>query len=241
MITIRKRWNFLTLLVKEAGNNLAYIALKTTKKAGSKHALQKPQKSGARQRVIEMTNVQVQRGEGEAALRVEPGQFPQKFSYVARGAETRIGVKLDARGAVVRRNLPSSNLPFSIALPGRAFKGVAARAIAHADGRITVTLELHHADPELCIPLLIAHNLSDIVADWQNWAAMYDIPMLMVEADGVARPVDARMHQSVAANDDATGPRRRAKTRSAPRLTVRLAEEGKLGIQLRVAGRAIAA
>ena len=188
-----------------------------------------------------MTNVQVQRGEREPALRIDPEQFPQKFSYVARGAETRIGVKLDTRGAVVRRNLPSSNLPFSIALSGRAFKGVAARAIAHADGGVTVTLELHHTDPELCIPLLIAHNLSDIVADWQNWAAMYDIPMLMVEADGVARPVDARMNQSVAANDDAAGPRRRTRTRATPRLTVRLAEDGKLGLQLRVGGRAIAA
>ena len=139
----------------------------------------------------------------------------------------------------VRRNLPSSNLPFSIALPGRAFKGVAARAVAHVDGAITVTLELHHADPELCIPLLVAHDLDAIVADWQEWAMLYDIPMLMVEADGVARAVDVQPNRISAANDE-TGPRRRKATRATPRLTVRM-EEKSLGVALKVGGRAVAA
>ena len=161
-----------------------------------------------------MTNSQVMRGQDDTALRIDPAYFPQKFSYVARGAaaDNRIAVKLDQRGAVVRRNLPTSNLPFSIALPGRAFKGVAARAVAHVDGGITVTLELHHADPELCIPLLVAHDLEAIVADWQEWALLYDIPMLMVEADGAARPVDIQPHRVSAANDE-NGPRRRKATR----------------------------
>ena len=188
-----------------------------------------------------MTNSQVMRGQDDTVLRIDPAYFPQKFSYVARGAasDNRIAVKLDQRGAVVRRNLPSSNLPFSIALPGRAFKGVAARAIAHVDGGITVTLELHHADPELCIPLLVAHDLEAVVADWQEWALLYDIPMLMVEGDGTARPVDFQPHRVSAANDEA-GPRRRKATRSVPRLTLRK-DDGGLGVALKVAGRAVAA
>ena len=187
----------------------------------------------------EMTNSQVLRGRDDTVLRIDPAYFPQKFSYTAKGTDARIAVKLDTRGAVVRRNLPSSNLPFSIALPGRAFKGVAARAVAHVDGAITVTLELHHADPELCIPLLVAHDLDAIVADWQEWALLYDIPMLMVEADGAARAVDFQPHRVSAANDEA-GPRRRKATRPNPRLTVRM-EDGKLGVALKVAGRAVAA
>nr|WP_272214274.1 DUF6101 family protein [Marinicella sp. W31]MDC2879012.1 DUF6101 family protein [Marinicella sp. W31] len=126
-----------------------------------------------------------------------------------------------------------------MALPGRAFKGIAARAVAHVDGGITVTLELHHADPELCIPLLVAHDLSEIVADWQNWALLYDIPMMMVEADGVARPVDFKPHQAVAANDDA-GATRRAAARSIKRLTVRL-RDCPIGVTMKVNGREIAA
>jgi hypothetical protein len=83
-----------------------------------------------------------------------------------------------------------SGLPLSIALPARAFKGVAARAIDHGDGTVTVTLELHHTDTALCVPLLVAHNLDDIAADWRAWSELYGLPMLMVEADGVARPLD---------------------------------------------------
>ena len=100
-------------------------------------------------------------------------------------------------------------------------------------------LELHHADPELCIPLLVAHDLEAIVADWQEWALLYDIPMLMVEADGAARAVDFQPHRVSAANDEA-GPRRRKATRPIPRLTVRM-EDGKLGVALKLAGRAVAA
>ncbi|TCT45029.1 DUF6101 family protein [Martelella mediterranea] len=185
-----------------------------------------------------MTNSQLKLGAGDTVLRIEPARFPQKFSYVAKGSENRIGVKLDSRGAVVRRNLPSSNLPFSIALPGRAFKGVAARATAHGDGEITVTLELHHADPELCIPLLVAHDLSDIVADWQDWAEMYGIPMLMVEADGVARPIDGIAHRTNAANDDIHP--HTARARQNPRLTLRCRDQA-LGVALTVKGRKIAA
>ncbi|MGO8271964.1 DUF6101 family protein, partial [Rhizobium ruizarguesonis] len=74
--------------------------------------------------------------------------------------------------------LPSSGLPLSIALPKRVFKGVSARAIDHGDGDFTVTLELHHTDPELCIPLLFAHDLSDIAADWRSWSEAFRIPML---------------------------------------------------------------
>ena len=86
-----------------------------------------------------------------------------------------------------------TGLPLSIALPKRAFKGVAARAIDHGDGEVTVTLELHHEDPELCVPLLVAHDLADIAADWRSWSEAFRIPMLMVEADGIARPLEEHL------------------------------------------------
>ena len=44
-----------------------------------------------------------------------------------------------------------------------------------------MTLELHHEDPELCIPLLVAHDLGDIAADWRSWSEAFGIPMLMVK------------------------------------------------------------
>ncbi len=127
------------------------------------------------------------------ALRLDPCNFPQQVTYAPREETGNISVTIDQRGAVLRKILPSSGLPLSIALPARAFRGVAARAMDHGNGEVTVTLELHHLDPELCVPLLVAHDLHDIAADWRAWSAAYNIPMLMIEADGVARPLDERL------------------------------------------------
>lgn len=172
-------------------------------------------------------------------LRLDPGHFPQRVSYAARDERDEVSVTLDNRGAVVKKVLTKSGLPMSIALPARAFKGVAARAIDHGDGNVTVTLELHHTDPALCVPLLVAHDLADIAADWRSWAEVYGLPMLMVEADGVARPLDEN-----AINYDAPAPSRRRRhnqiSEPRPRFLVRRST-GKMGIRMKIEGREIIA
>jgi hypothetical protein len=172
-------------------------------------------------------------------LRLDPNRFPQHVSYAMRGATGDVAITIDARGAVLRKVLPSSGLPLSIALPKRAFKGVAARAIDHGDGEVTVTLELHHDDPDLCIPLLVAHDLSDIAADWRTWAEAFNIPMMMVEADGVARPLEEHLG---GVKTGETQPRRRHSffAERRPRFLVRRTS-GKLGIAMKIAGREIIA
>ncbi len=99
-----------------------------------------------------MTNTVLKPDWAGTTLRLDPARFPQQVSYAMRGAEGDVTITIDERGAVLRKILPSSGLPLSVALPKRAFKGVAARAIDHGDGEVTVTLELHHSDPDLCIP-----------------------------------------------------------------------------------------
>ena len=126
-------------------------------------------------------------------LRLDPGRFPQQVSYASRQDPDSITFTLDQRGAVLRKVLPQSGLPLSIALPARAFKGIAARAMDHGDGTVTVTLELHHEDSDLCVPLLVAHDLADIAADWNAWSEIYQLPMLMIEADGEAKPLDDQL------------------------------------------------
>lgn len=169
-------------------------------------------------------------------LRLDPGHFPQRISYAGRNDRSEISVTLDSRGAVMKKVLSRSALPLSIALPARAFAGVAARAIDHGDGSVTVTLELHHKDPALCIPLLVAHDLDDIAADWRSWSHAYGIPMLMVESDGVARPLYAGI------DDRQPAPRRRNSyfIDRRPRFLVRRTT-GKLGCRMKIEGREIIA
>ena len=174
-----------------------------------------------------------------STLRLDPQRFPQQMSFKPRGDEAQATVTLDERGAVLRRVLPSSGLPLSIALPARAFRGVAARAIDHGNGEVTVTLELHHDDPDLCIPLLVAHDLCDIAADWRSWAEAYRMPMLMVEADGIARPLEEHL---TGIGGRTARPRRRHSyfAERRPRFLVRRST-GKLGVQMKIDGREIIA
>ncbi len=172
-------------------------------------------------------------------LRLDPGRFPQQVSYASRQDLDSVTFTLDRRGAVLRKILPQSGLPLSIALPARAFKGIAARAMDHGDGTVTVTLELHHEDSDLCVPLLVAHDLADIAADWNAWSEIYQLPMLMIEADGEARPLDDQLG---AIKTRETKPRRRHSffADRRPRFLVRRST-GSLGVRMIVEGQEIIA
>jgi hypothetical protein len=172
-------------------------------------------------------------------LRLDPGFFPQQLSYKLNDSAEVVTITLDERGAVMRRTLQSSGLPLTVALPSRVFAGVAARAIDHGNGEVTVTLELHHKDPALCIPLLVAHDLYDIAADWRAWSDAYRIPMLMVEADGIARQLDEHL---LTAGSKPPKPRRRHSyfAERRPRFLVRRTT-GKLGVTMKISGKEIIA
>jgi hypothetical protein len=172
-------------------------------------------------------------------MRLDPFRLPQIASYAARDDYGEVTVKIDKRGAVMHRTLAHSRLPVTVALPANAFKGVAARAIEDEDGNVTVTLELLHGDPMLCVPLLVAHDLDDIAADWRNWAEAYRLPMLLIEADGVARTLE----ESLSSAQVPAFKERRKRRGSAPRRPRFLARRktGNLGVRLVVAGDEIVA
>ncbi|EKF19904.1 DUF6101 family protein [Nitratireductor pacificus] len=124
------------------------------------------------------------------AMRLDPFRLPQAVSYAAMDDFGEISFSIDKRGVRMKRVLSRSGLPVTFALPPRAFRGVAARAIEDDFGDVTVTLELHHVDPMLCVPLLVAGDLDDVAADWRAWSDAYGLPMLLIEADGIARALE---------------------------------------------------
>ncbi|MEW7008838.1 DUF6101 family protein [Lentilitoribacter sp. EG35] len=181
-------------------------------------------------------------------FRILPGQFPHRFSFKSAGSKKDIHVTLSERGAVIDRILEKSDLPISVALPTTQFRGIAARAIDDGTGQSTVTLELHHDDADLCIPLLVDTELYNIADDWRAWSEAYNIPMLLVEADGVARPLDEDMARTNAAPEERakathTTNERRRNTSSAkrrPRFLLRR-KTGDLGCRMQISGREIIA
>jgi len=173
-------------------------------------------------------------------MRLDPFRLPQVVSSATNDAFGDVTFTIDQRGAVVHRMLEMSGLRATIALPAMAFRGVAARAMEDPDGNVTVTLELLHHDPMLSVPLLVADDLADIAADWRAWADAYRLPMLLIEADGVARTLE----ESLGAAIKAMPPRERRKGRISnmrrPRFLARRAT-GDLGLRLVVHGEEIIA
>jgi hypothetical protein len=182
----------------------------------------------------------------DCELRVTPGQLPHRFSFLAIGDTKHVDVTLNERGAMIDKVLEKSDLPISLALPANAFKGIAARAIDDGKGNSTVTLELHHTDADLCSPLLVDTHLHNIAGDWRAWSELYNIPMLMIEADGVARPLDEDMAQithepSIRSQPVITNRRRLANVAERrPRFLVRR-KTGPLGCRMLLSGREIIA
>ena len=172
-------------------------------------------------------------------MRLDPFRLPQMASYATRDTMGEVTFTIDPRGAAIHRVLAMSGLPATIILPARAFKGVAARAMEDENGEVTVTLELLHADPQLSVPLLVAADLDDVAADWRAWSDAYGLPMLLIEADGVARTLEESL------GGIKKGPTRERRT---PRLTrnrrprfLARRKSGNLGLRLVVGGEEIIA
>ena len=171
-------------------------------------------------------------------IRLDPAFADRKQVFEMEDAGELVGYRVDRRGAVIRRRLERSNVPVSIALPPHAFKGVAARAMEDGSGEVTVTLELHHDDPRLSVPLLVACDLFDVAADWRGWADLFGLPMLMVEADGSVQALEDTVGCVKAAGP---APRRRVGQRNRrPRFLARRKPGGR-GLRMTVSGEEIIA
>ncbi|MGB8819078.1 MAG: DUF6101 family protein [Rhizobiaceae bacterium] len=172
-------------------------------------------------------------------MRLDPFRLPQIVSYASRDDNGDVFMTIDTRAVVIKRRLPKSGLPFTIALPAKAFKGVAARAIDDGAGEVTVTLELLHHDPLLSVPLLVADNLEDVAADWRTWSERMGLPMLMVESDGVARALEDTIGV-VKTDPSQTNRRRLGYAIKRPRFLMRR-KAGDLGVRMVIAGDEIIA
>ncbi len=172
-------------------------------------------------------------------MRLDPMRLPQMASYATRDAYGDVSFEVDERGAKIVRILEKSRLPVTVVLPLYAFRGIAARAMEDGSGEVTVTLELLHNDPMLSVPLLVADNLDDVAADWRAWADAFRLPMLLVEADGVARSLEESIGQVKAGPAKERRKGRIATTRR-PRFLARR-KTGDLGLRLVIGGEEIIA
>jgi hypothetical protein len=117
--------------------------------------------------------------------RLDPLALPVRFSTDDAGADHHVRwVELDRERVVLRRAV--RGIAMTIKVPLCAFLGVALHLDAHErPGFVAVSLE--HRDPALSVPLFQQFEATDAVAEWQLWARVLRLPLLVSDRSGTLR------------------------------------------------------
>jgi hypothetical protein len=125
--------------------------------------------------------------------RLDPFTLPVQFTVSDMTADQRIRlVELSRERVVLRRAV--RGIKMAVRVPVAAYLGVAIRMeppTRGQDGAVAIVLE--HHDPGLSLPLYRASDGTDVVAEWQSWARVLRLPLLVAEADGRLREPFARI------------------------------------------------
>jgi hypothetical protein len=130
-------------------------------------------------------------GAGEAkpagsgrAVRLDPFALPVRFSASDARADGQLRlIELHRERVILRRAI--SGMQMAVCLPVTHYLGVAIRIIPPSgedDGAVAVVLE--HRDGGLRIPLFVAPDGSDALAEWQLWGRVLGLPLLVADSDG---------------------------------------------------------
>lgn len=95
-------------------------------------------------------------------------------------------------GLIVEGRL-ACGLTTRVACKASAFRGVAAKLSLSDDNQIIAELILLHRDTSLNMPLARSNNLDELAADWQMWARRFNVPLILIEPDGVEQMVSNRL------------------------------------------------
>jgi Family of unknown function (DUF6101) len=119
--------------------------------------------------------------------RLDPLALPVRFTASDAGADERLRqVELDRERVVVRRAV--RGIRMAVKLPVTAFLGVALKLVPATEAAPDhVAISLEHRDRALSVPLFAAPDSNDAVAEWQLWARVLKLPLLVADLDGSLR------------------------------------------------------
>jgi hypothetical protein len=119
--------------------------------------------------------------------RLDPFSLPLRFEARDAAADGSVrSVELTRERVVLRRSV--RGMLMAVNLPVASYLGVALRIeppVGAAASKVALVLE--HRDCGLSLPLYRADDSTDIVAEWQSWARVLKLPLLIAEADGRLR------------------------------------------------------
>jgi hypothetical protein len=75
-----------------------------------------------------------------------------------------------------------------VGVPVREFRGVTMRTLPpEGEEPAAIAIVLEHHDGGLSVPLFVAIEGDDAVAQWKSWSRVLGVPLLVVESDGALR------------------------------------------------------
>jgi hypothetical protein len=139
--------------------------------------------------------------------RLDPFSLPVQFATADKVADGRTRTVLLTRERVVVRRAVRG-IKMAVNLPVAAYLGVALRIEPpEGDTAGAISIVLEHRDRALSLILFSADDSTDIMAEWQSWAQVLGMPLLVADADGRLREAFDRIGAVRVASP--TGRRRR--------------------------------
>lgn len=117
------------------------------------------------------------------AWRLDPRTLPVRFAAEDRSADghTRT-IELDRERVLLTRTVAGVHMRLN--LPLGNFLGIAVRVLSASE---TVAIVLEHPDAALSVPLHVAEESDNVIADWQLWGNVLGQKLLIAESDGSLR------------------------------------------------------
>jgi hypothetical protein len=154
-------------------------------------------------------------------LRLDPFALPVQFRASDAAADEQVRfVELHRKRVVMRRSL--AGMRMAVSLPVSNYLGVALQIVAPGDASDgAVAIMLAHRDAALAVPLFTAPNGVDAIVQWRAWGHVFDLPLLVADADGSLREPFRRLNGVRIASPQARRRRGSPLKRRRPRILTR--------------------
>src|SRR5690349_7550662 len=121
------------------------------------------------------------------ALRLDPHNLPVRYCAHDNGADGGVrNIELDRERVMLKREV--RGIPMKIGVNIREFAGIALRTLPpEGDEPAAVAVMLEHRDTGLTVPLFVATEGDDAMAEWKSWGRVLGVPLLVAEPDGALR------------------------------------------------------
>lgn len=121
------------------------------------------------------------------ALRLDPYALPVRYAARDAAADGQVReVELGRERVVLRREV--RGIAMRIGVDVAEFAGVTMRTLApEGEEPAAVAVMLEHRDRGLTVPLFVATEGDDAMAQWKSWSRVLGVPLLVDDGEGALR------------------------------------------------------